>query len=343
MSISLEKIQATLDAKTKPPQSLGKLEEIALRLGYIQQTLTPRADRQRICVFAGSHGIAAEGVSAYPEAVTAQMVHNFLNGGAAINALCRAQGIELRVVDSGVDDGLSPLPDAAPHFKRRSGAAKGTVSFLARAAMSGEECAAAMTCGAEEVDAAVADGVEVMGIGEMGIGNTTSAAAVICGITGYAPAQLTGRGTGVDERVWKHKCEVVRAACVHHKENCRSGMDWLAAVGGFEIAAMVGAVLRAYEKRLPIVVDGFICGAAVVVAHAINPQVLEVCFFSHCSMEAGHPLVLSFLKQEAILDLRLRLGEGSGAALAMPLLKAAAYMIADMASFDSAGVSQKEP
>jgi nicotinate-nucleotide--dimethylbenzimidazole phosphoribosyltransferase len=338
--IDTPSIQAALDSKTKPPGSLGRLETLAAQLGAIQNTLTPCMDRQRICIFAGSHGITDEGVSAYPASVTAQMVLNFLSGGAAINVLTRAQGIGLRVIDCGVDDRESPLPVAHEGLRRAPVCQNGTISFLRACAMTNEECRTAMTIGASEVTAAVADGIELLGLGEMGIGNTTSASALAALLTGISSDKLVGRGTGVSDEGLARKREIVAQALGFHA-TVTEPVARLAAVGGFEIAAMTGAVLEAYAQKLPVVIDGFISTAAVVAAHALEPRVLEVCIFSHCSAESGHRHLLSFLQVEAVLDLGLRLGEGSGAALAMPIIKSAARILSEMATFTSANVTEK--
>ncbi|CAN5911689.1 nicotinate-nucleotide--dimethylbenzimidazole phosphoribosyltransferase [soil metagenome] len=334
-------IQYALDAKTKPPGSLGRLEILAGQLAQVQGSLTPQVDRQRICVFAASHGIAEEGVSAYPAAVTAQMVLNFLSGGAAICVLCRTQGIDLRVIDLGVDEGASPLPWDHSLLRRTAVRPTGTRSFLHEAAMTMEECQRALKIGAEEVTLAKTHGVQMLGLGEMGIGNTTSASALGIALTSLPLELLVGRGTGVDDAVLGKKQIIVRQALAYHSTSMNHPLDWLVAVGGYEIAAMTGAVLEAYAQKLPLVIDGFIGTAAVLVAHAMEPRVLEVCFFSHCSAESGHAPLLKYLGVRPILDLGLRLGEASGAALAMPILRAAAHMLSDMATFESAGISDK--
>lgn len=334
-------IQAALDEKTKPQGSLGRLELIAAQLATIQETLTPQVDRQRICIFAASHGIAAEGVSAYPATVTAQMVLNFLAGGAAINVLTRANGIELRVIDCGVNDLESPLPPTHPSLRRAAIRPTGTHSFLDAAAMSEAETRMAMALGAGEVNEAVADGIELLGLGEMGIGNTTSASALAAFFTRLPLKDLIGRGTGIDDPGLAHKQQVISQALLFHSD-CAQPLERLAAVGGFEIAAMTGAVLEAHRKKLPVVIDGFISTAAVIVAHAMEPRVLDICIFSHCSAECGHAALLEYLKVQPILSLELRLGEGSGAALAMPLVKSAARILSEMATFSTAGVTDRE-
>jgi nicotinate-nucleotide--dimethylbenzimidazole phosphoribosyltransferase len=339
-TISTIQIHSALDSKTKPPGSLGKLEQIAGKLATIQETLTPSVDRQRICIFAASHAIADEGVSAYPSAVTAQMVLNFLSGGAAICVLTRCHGIELRVIDCGVDDTASPLPSSDPKLRRSPVRTSGTSSFLKTSAMSEDECRVAMSLGATEVKTAVADGIELLGLGEMGIGNTSSASALAAALTGIELNSLVGRGTGITDAGLEKKRDIIARSLEFHR-GLKDPLAHLAALGGFEIAAMTGAVLEASACGLPLVIDGFISTAAVIVAHAIRPQVLDVCIFSHCSAEAGHLSLLDFLQVDALLSLDLRLGEGSGAALAMPIIKSAARILTEMATFSSANITDK--
>ncbi len=331
-------VQNALDNKTKPPGSLGLLENVALKLALLQGTLTPNVVRKRLFIFAGSHGVAAEGVSAYPSAVTGQMVRNFIAGGAAINVLARQGGIELRIIDAGVDDDLADLYSSGLTNRR---VRRGTRNFAVEPAMTPAECEAALESGREQVRAAVADGIQLVGLGEMGIGNTTSAAALFAGLDLVSPEEAVGRGTGMTDDGVALKARVVRAALALHSAAIASGpRALLEAVGGFEIAAMAGAVLEAAEARLPIVIDGFISTAAAAVALAINPCAADACFFAHCSQERAHRKILERLHAEALLDLGMRLGEGTGAALAMNLIDAAARLLCEMASFESAGVSK---
>lgn len=330
-----------LAEKTKPVGSLGRLESIAAQLAGIQGTLDVRADRGRMLVFAASHGVAAAGVSAYPGSVTAQMVANFLRGGAAINVLCRVAGLDLVVIDAGVEDRHGLLPASAPGLIR-SPIAAGTANFAAGPAMTLAQVEAAWKLGGGVVEDAHSAGIEVLAVGEMGIGNTTSAAALCAGLLILDPANLVGTGTGVDEDALERKFAVVEKALALYEVTSNSPADWLAAVGGFEIAAMAGAVEAAWQLRVPLIIDGFIATAAVVAAWRKEPRVLEACFFSHCSAELGHELVLDELGVEPLLDLDLRLGEGTGAALAWPLLRSAAHILTDMATFAEAGVDQSE-
>lgn len=320
--MSPETVRAALDAKTKPPGSLGRLEELAVRIAVLQETLRPRLDRPHLITFAANHGVVEEGVSAYPRAVTAQMVANFRTGGAAISVLAREAGISHEVIDAGVEPG--------------------TRNFTRESAMTGAECAAAMGLGRDAVGRAIGAGADAIGIGEMGIGNTTAAAALFAGWLDLDPALVTGAGTGVAGSALARKREVVRAGVRRHAE-CRVDPGrWLAAVGGLEIAAMSGAILEAHRRRTILVVDGYIATAAAMMAFAMQPESREVCFFAHQSAELGHPLILERLGARPLLSLGLRLGEGTGAVLAMPLLRSAAAILREMATFASAGVSPGE-
>jgi nicotinate-nucleotide--dimethylbenzimidazole phosphoribosyltransferase len=326
--------------KTKPLGSLGVLEQIAVRLAALQQTLAPKVTRKRICIYAGTHGITAEGVSAYPSEVTGQMVLNFLQGGAAINVLARHAGIDLQIIDAGINTIWPEEIANRPNFFVRS-IRPGTRNFLNEPAMSLGECEQAIDIGREQVQRAQTDGVEVLGIGEMGIGNTTSASCLLAVLCGFSPAEAVGRGTGVSDAVLTRKIDVVSRAIERHSAAASGelGIYWLQVVGGFEIAAMTGTILAAAESSLPLVVDGFIATAAAAAAFQINPRSRNVCFFSHRSDEQAHGKALRALGVEPLLDLKMRLGEGTGAALAMPVLEAAAKVLCEMATFDTANVS----
>lgn len=326
--------------KTKPLGSLGVLEQVAVRLAALQQTLAPKLTRKRICIYAGTHGITAEGVSAYPSEVTGQMVLNFLQGGAAINVLARHAGIDLQIIDTGINTIWPEEIANRPNFFVRS-IRPGTRNFLNEPAMSPEECEQAIGIGREQVQRAQADGVEVLGIGEMGIGNTTSASCLLAVLCGFSPAEAVGRGTGVSDAVLTRKIDVVSRAIERHSAAASGepGLYWLQVVGGFEIAAMTGTILAAAESSLPLVVDGFIATAAAAAAFQIDPRSRNVCFFSHRSDEQAHAKALRALGVEPLLDLKMRLGEGTGAALAMPVLEAAAKVLCEMATFDTANVS----
>ena len=330
-----------LSVQTKPPGSLGLLEDVAVRLGRIQGSLSPKAETFRMCVFAGSHGIAARGVSAYPAEVTAQMVGNFLAGGAAICVLARAAGASLHVIDTGVDSPDPTWPVDGAHFFQRA-TRRGTRCFSRERSMTAPECDAALEAGREQVRIALADGVDVLGIGEMGIGNTTSAAALCAALLPANASEVAGLGTGVDASGLARKVQVIEQALETYTVNLHDktcARHWLECVGGYEIAAMTGCILAAAEAGLPLLVDGFIASAAALVAVRMDPAALECCFFAHQSAEAGHALLLEKLGVTPLLHLGLRLGEGTGAALAFPLLRAAARLLSEMATFESAGIS----
>ncbi len=329
-----------MNRKTKPPGSLGMLESVAVRLAELQQSLEPSLSRKRICVYAGCHGVTAEGVSAYPGEVTEQMVLNFLSGGAAINVLARHGGIQIHVVDSGVGaDWPEELLDK-PNFFPRS-IRRGTRNFYQESAMTAAECEQAIEIGREQVRLAVEAGIDVLGIGEMGIGNTTAASALVVALLEFDSEKAVGRGTGISDAVLERKVEVVSAAVKEHGAHAIKpyGQYWLQTVGGYEIGAMTGTILGAAKVRMPLVVDGFIATAAAAAAFDIDPACREVCFFSHRSDEQAHGDTLKALGVEPILDLKMRLGEGTGAALAMHLLEASARILCEMATFDSAGIS----
>lgn len=338
--------QQKLDRKTKPPGSLGHLEEVAARLAAIQQTLEPTVAKKRVCIFAASHGVCGEGVSAYPAAVTGQMVLNFLNGGAAINVLARHGGIEVHVIDVGVEDAATTtLGEEHGYFVRKL--RPGTRNWRREPAMTPQECNAALDAGREQVQFALRAGIQLLGIGEMGIGNTSSASALYVALLGFAPDAAVGRGTGIDDATLQRKVAVVAEAIDRYRPDAALAVEparfWLETVGGYEIAAMVGVILEASRQSLAIVVDGFIATAAAAVAFALEPGSRRVCYFSHRSDECAHGAALTALGVRPLLDLQMRLGEGTGAALAMHIIEAAAKVIVEMATFESAGVSENAP
>lgn len=330
---------ARLDRLTKPPSSLGRLEWIAARLCAVQETLSPRTTPARIAVFAADHGVTAEGVSAYPSAVTAQMVGNFLRGGAAINALARAAAADVCVIDVGVAGHIDAAGAAASFVSRRVG--PGTRNIAREPAMSAAQLASAIDAGLDVADAAARDGVAVLVCGDMGIGNSTAASAMTAVFTGAAAADVTGRGTGVDDDGLARKLAAVNRA-LRTNEPGPGPLDVLRTVGGFEIAAITGACIGAASHRIAIVGDGFIATAATLAAAELCPAFLDCWFAGHLSSEPGHTVQLAHLRQEPLLRLAMRLGEGTGAALALPLLAAAAAVMNDMATFDSAGVSGRQ-
>jgi nicotinate-nucleotide--dimethylbenzimidazole phosphoribosyltransferase len=329
-------LQHVIDTKTKPPGSLGRLESLALQIGLIQRTVRPRIERPAMIVFAGDHGIAAEGVSPFPQEVTVQMVANFIAGGAAINALSKASGMTLEVVDAGVAR-ASPSAEGFVDAAIRRG---GTRNFAHEPAMTRDEAWQAIAQGAERVRHHAALGTNVIGFGEMGIANTSAAACLMSRICMIEIDACVGRGTGLDNAGLNRKRDVLALALEKHPLSA-DPINTLATFGGFEIAMIVGGFLAAAEARMTILVDGFIVTSALLVAHAINPAVLDYCVFAHASDEAGHARMLQYFDAKPLLQLGLRLGEGTGAALALPLLRAAVAFINEMASFDSAGVSDK--
>jgi nicotinate-nucleotide--dimethylbenzimidazole phosphoribosyltransferase len=329
--------RARLDRLTKPVGSLGRLERLVEQLAGITGSQSPRIERPAVAVFAGDHGVTVQGVSAYPSDVTAQMVANFVGGGAAINVLARAAGAELVVVDVGVA-GPEVLPSGGTRLVQAR-VRSGTRDMTVEPAMDREEALAAIGLGRDVVGELIEGGCDVVALGEMGIGNTTAASALVAALMGRPPADVTGRGTGLDEDAVRRKVEVVEAAIEQHRPGPDDPVGALTAVGGLEIAALVGAMLEAGEARVPVVLDGFITGAAALVATAIAPNLESRLIASHRSTEPGHRVVLDQLGLEPLLDLELRLGEGSGAALALPILRAATLLLAEMATFDSAGVS----
>lgn len=321
-------IRHSIDTKTKPPGSLGRIEDLAAQIALLQGTLTPRMEQAQLTIFAGDHGIAAEGVSAFPQAVTAQMVLNFLGGGAAANVFARTTGVDLRVVDAGVAVDIDH-PDL---IVRK--VAPGTANSAAGPAMTAAQCAEARATGAA---LGTDGGADAVCFGEMGIANTASATLVAHKITGKPVAELTGRGTGLDDAGLRHKTEVLERAAA--RTGALSPAEALAEYGGFEIAMMAGAMEGAARAGRLVIVDGFIASAAALVVLAEAPELRRAMVFAHASAEAGHRAVLAYLQADPLLTLGLRLGEGTGALLAWPLVRAAAAMLTEMASFEDAGVS----
>lgn len=326
------RLEQAIASKTKPPGSLGELEPLARQIGLIQQTVDVALRAPSIIVFAADHGVVAEGITAYPQSVTWQMVENFLAGGAAINVFARQNGCALQVVDAGVNHDFGPragLVDCK--------VGHGTVNFAHQPAMSTVQCHAAIEHGMRTVHALEGN---VVGFGEMGIGNTTSAAALMHKLTGIPVAQCVGAGTGLSPEGVQHKQRVIEAAVARHTA-ASDVLEILATFGGFEIAMIAGAMLAAAERRMVLLIDGFIVTSALLVAARLQPAVLDYCVFSHCSNEQGHRRMLAFLDARPLLDLGLRLGEGTGCALALPLLGAAAAFLREMATFASAQVSDR--
>jgi nicotinate-nucleotide--dimethylbenzimidazole phosphoribosyltransferase len=326
------RLDDAINNKTKPLGSLGALESLAKQLGLIQQTVAVSVDQPAIIVFAADHGVVAEGISAYPQDVTWQMVENFLDDGAAINVFARQNGAALQIVDAGVNHDFGQRPAL---IDRK--VAHGTRNFALEPAMTAEQCATAMAHGA----ALAADlPGNVVGFGEMGIGNTTAAAALMHKLAGVPVANCVGAGTGLSPQGVLRKQQVIEAAVAHHA-GVTAPLNVLATFGGFEIAMMAGAMLQAASMRKTLLVDGFIVSAALLAASRVAPAILDYCVFAHCSDEAGHRRMLEQLGARPLLQLGMRLGEGTGAALALPLLHAAANFLNEMATFSSASVSEK--
>jgi len=328
--------QRHLDSLTKPPGSLGRLEEIAARLAVLRGG-TPRVERPVIFTFAADHGVVAEGVSAYPQVVTAQMVENFLRGGAAVNVLARQARARVVVADFGV---ANPIPGSPELVSCPM--APGTANMARGPAMTREHAVRAIETGARLAERALDAGADLLATGEMGIGNTTAASAITAAITGAAPERVTGRGTGVDDTAFARKVDVVRRALAVNAPDPGDGVDVLAGVGGFEIAGLVGVILVGAARRVPVVLDGFIAGAAALAAVTLAPDARHALFASHRSAEPGHAVILERLGLTPYLDLEMRLGEGTGAALFIHLARAAALIWSEMATFKSAGVSTSE-
>lgn len=329
------RVQATLDGKTKPRGSLGRLESLALQLALIQGIEQPALHQPQLVVFAADHGIATRGVSAFPAEVTRQMVLNFLAGGAAVCVLARQHGLALTVADCGVAAGFEPHANLAR--LKVHGAEMGTADSSVGPAMTHQQCHDAIENGRQLVARLPGN---VLMLGEMGIANTSAAALLMARLTGESLEVCTGRGTGLDDAGLDHKRLVLRSA-LEANANARKPLEVLAALGGLEIATMVGAIQQAAASRRVIVVDGFITTAAAATAAALQPHIVDLCVFSHRSQETGHTRWLQRLGARPLLDLELRLGEGSGGALAWPLLDSACRIMAEMASFESAGVSQR--
>ena len=326
--------QDILDNKTKPRRSLGRIEDLACRFAAARDQPLPDRPRTAIVIMAADHGVAADGVSAYPSEVTGQMVANFAQGGAAINVLARHAGIHLQVVDIGVAHPVEGLPGV--HVER---IAAGTRNFTREAAMTMEETVQAMEVGIAVAARLEANGYTLVGLGEMGIGNTTAASALTAALLKVEPDPVTGHGTGVDEEGRQRKVIAIRKALELHKLDDADPMTILSKLGGLEIAGLAGLVLGCAARRIPIVADGFITGAAVLTAAMMQPLVGGYLFAGHCSVEGGHKYILRALGLEPILDLRMRLGEGTGAALAMNVIVQSVNILHDMATFGDAGVT----
>jgi len=332
-----QKARLRLREQTRPEGSLGVLEGLLERLAAIQKKTVLSVKQKQILIFAADHGVTEEGVSLYPKQVTQAMVLNFLNGGATINALARAAGAEVKVVDMGVDADFEKDPRLI-HAKVR----RGTRNMTREPAMTAEELDQTLETGWNLALQAHQQGGELLGLGEMGIGNTTSASAVTSALLNQPAETVTGRGTGLNDALLRHKIEVIRFAHSVHQRSLTTSLEILRCLGGYEISAMTGAILGAAFSGLPVVIDGWIVSTAALAAVRINPKVLDYLFFAHQSGEQGHALLLETLEAKPLLNLSMRLGEASGAALAMGMIEAAVCVYNETATFSEAGVAKRE-
>jgi nicotinate-nucleotide--dimethylbenzimidazole phosphoribosyltransferase len=333
---AMELASARQQQLTKPAGSLGRLEDIALQIAGITGHPVPVIERKAVIIMAGDHGVTNEGVSAYPSAVTLQMVYNFLQGGAAINALAHFVEAKVIVVDVGVAADISH-----PDLLSRK-VAFGTADMALEPAMTHAQMLEAIQVGIDVFDAQLDQGIDLVATGDMGIGNTTAASAITASLLQMPVALVTGRGTGIGDEQLAHKVQVIEKALARHVPNPQDPLDVLMKVGGLEIAGLVGVIVAAASRRVPVVIDGFISGAAALIAIELNPLVREYLLAGHVSVERGHHLILERLGLSPLLDLKLRLGEGTGAVLAMSLIEAALHTHSEMATFEEAGVSTRD-
>ncbi len=333
--------QKRLDNLTKPQGSLGRLEEIARQIVEITRRENPLLKNKLIFILAADHGVADEKVSAYPKEVTAQMVYNFLNGGAGINVLARHAGARVVVVDLGVAEKINAVKIQEYNFKDKK-INFGTKNMANGPAMTREETTKSIEAGIEVFEDEFSKGIDMVGIGEMGIGNTTAASAITVSFTGKPVEDITGRGTGLDDQALVHKIAIIKKALNINKPNQDDPLDVLSKVGGFEIGGIAGVILGAASKRVPVVIDGFISAAGALVAYRLEPKIKDYLFAGHCSVEKGHRVILDYMGLTPILNLDLRLGEGTGAALAMNIIDAGVKILTQMATFQGAGVSGKK-
>lgn len=330
------KTQRRLDNLTKPQGSLGRLEELAKQIVEITKIKNPKLKHKVIFTMAGDHGVVENNVSAFSQEVTPQMVYNFLNGGAGINVLAKHVGARVVVVDMGVACDLKY--DPALVIKKVN---HGTKNMTKGPAMSKDEAIKSIENGIEVFERELVSGIDIVGTGDMGIGNTTPSSAIVAAITGRNVEEVTGRGTGIDDKTLANKIAAIKEALTINKPNPKDGVDILSRVGGFEIGGLTGVILAAAAHRIPVVIDGFISGAAALIAFTIEPRTKDYMIAAHCSVEQGHKVALAFLGLKPVLDLNLRLGEGTGAALAMNIIEAGTKILNEMATFESAGVSEK--
>jgi len=333
---TMGKARLRQDHLTKPRGSLGRLEELSVKIAGITGRVMPRIEQKAIVTMAGDHGVTAEGVSAYPQEVTGQMVYNFLRGGAGINVLAQHIGARVVVVDMGVAADLEPHP-----LLVSKKIAFGTRNMAKEPAMSRQQALRAIEAGIEVINEEVAKGLDIVGVGDMGIGNTTPSSAICAVITGEPVAKVTGRGTGIGDEQLASKVKVIETALALNRPDPKDAIDVLAKVGGFEIGGIVGVILGAVAQQIPVVVDGFIAGAAALIATRLCSKVRDYLIAAHVSAEIGHRIMLDYLRLKPLLNLEMRLGEGTGAALAISIVEAAAKTLAEMATFADAGISEK--
>lgn len=332
------RIQQKLDNLTKPAGSLGRLEDIAKQYCLIRKTLTPCIERKVIFTLAGDHGVTEEGISAYPQDVTHQMLLNFMNGGAGINVLAGHVGAEVVIADMGVNSNRPIQDDRIRNLKINNG----TKNIVKGPAMSSLEAEKSILSGISLVEGELGKGLDIIGTGDMGIGNTTSSSAIVSVITGEEVEKVTGRGTGINDDMLYKKIQIIKKAIELNKPDREDPVDILAKVGGYEIGGIAGIIIAGAANSIPVVIDGFISGAAALIAYELVPGIKDYLIASHSSVEQGHKIVFEYLQIDPLLDLKLRLGEGTGAALGMTVVEGAVKVLNEMATFKQAGVSQKE-
>ena len=335
---SMDSARQRQNSLTKPHGSLGILEELSVQIAGIKAEVLPSLEHKAIITMAADHGVVAEGVTLYPQEVTRQMVLNFLNGGAGINILAKHIGARVIVVDMGVIGGFPPTPGLICKMIDF-----GTRNMAQGPAMTRQQAMDSIEAGIEIVEAEARKGLDILGTGDMGIGNTTASSAIFAAISGYPVEKITGRGTGIDDKQLAHKISVIEKALTVNKPDPKDPMDVLVKVGGFEIGGLAGVILAGAARKIPVVIDGFIAGAAALIATGLSPQVKNYLIAAHTSAEAGHAPLLGFLRLKPLLNLNMRLGEGTGAALGISLADASVKILTQMATFAEAGVSEAEP
>lgn len=334
-----DKAQAKLDMLTKPQGSLGRLEEFARRYAAIRENLNPKIQKKAVFTFAGDHGVADEGVSAFPKEVTPQMVFNFIHGGAGINVIARHVGADVIVIDIGVDYEFTEELHGSNEFIKKK-VAKGTKNMVKCPAMTRDEAVKAIEVGIEVANDYAAKGYDIFGTGDMGIANTTPSSAIVAVITGKPVEMVTGRGTGIDDKSFNVKVDVIKRALDVNKPNPKDAIGVLAKVGGFEIAGIAGLIIGGASNRVPVVVDGFISTAGALIATELEPKIKDYIFMAHKSVEVGHQAMLDWIGHKPFVDLNLRLGEGTGAAIGISLIECGVKVMTEMATFADAGVSE---